>query len=254
MITSILHTCQNERIVFLNPMGVASIYWTQTLKIGESFKEYELVFLDYPGYLKTPFAKYETLNDLALEIFKELQQLTEKPTCLIGFSYGGNIAISLSRYFKAHKLIIIGANAFINSEEIGFYESLEDSITKKGLSDFAETLISYCYNEKEKKENPFLKFILYTSLKMNAKKDALLQQIAHLKNNTQIDSLRSINVKTLIIKGLDDETIFKGFHKRHETIFSTCKFIDFPDTGHFVFENNICAVKTIKNFINKIKL
>ncbi|WP_158626866.1 alpha/beta fold hydrolase [Flavobacterium sp. GT3R68] len=249
-ITERLNTACKKRILFLNPMGTTSQYWLQNLQIHNSFENFELVFLDYPGYASVDFYYVESLQKLAREIADDLQQLNSKETIVIGFSYGGNVAICLTEYLSIHKMVLIGTNPYIHKNEIKFYEYLENSLKQNGLYDFSTSLLNFCYNRKEKESNPFLHLTLYASLRLNVNQLALEQQLDHLKNNVGDLVLQKNTLIPLIIIGEDDETVFEDIIDRYNVLFKDIIFKEFSDAGHFVLDYNQDSIEIIKEYIN----
>jgi pimeloyl-ACP methyl ester carboxylesterase len=246
-ITERYYERQQKRILFLNPMASTSDYWTKKIKIQAYWKDYELAFLDYPGYGNIPFKSISTFEHLAVEISKDLKMLCPKETTIIGFSYGGNVAINLHKYFLFDKMILIGSNPFIYSQERNFYQKLETS----HLNQFTKLLIDFCYTEIEKKLNPFLSITLYGSLKLTANMEGILQQLKHLKNNLNKD-IRIENLKPLVLIGENDRTIFNDVQRRYKLIFKQgIIYREIKDSGHFVLDSNPNILAIIKEYINQ---
>ncbi|KAA3641714.1 MAG: alpha/beta hydrolase [Bacteroidetes bacterium] len=249
-VNKILNKEAKQRIVFLNPMGVTSLYWLQHLKIQQYFEDHELVFVDYPGYAPVQYYPVDSLESLAKTISGEVQQLPEKPTMVIGFSYGGNVAIYLSTFMNIDKLIVIGTTPFTRKDESRGYEFMEQTLEEKGLFDFSKALIDYCYNSSEKATNPFLHLTLYSSLKLKVNPKGLAQQLYHLKTNVVENPAKKKTIP-LVIKGRDDATTTDDFLDRYDTLFNDIVYQEYSDTGHFVLDFQPDAMNLIKTYINQ---
>lgn len=244
-INKIFYPENNQRIIFLNPMATTIDYWINVLKIPEKWKQFELVFLNYPGYSNTPFCTIQSFEEMALEIKEDILQLEAKKTSLVGFSYGGNLAIHLISIIELQKLIIISSNPFIHPYERYLYEKLETN----DLGIFTKRLIDFCYNKNEKKTNPFLHLTLYSSMKFNTSCVAIKQQIKHLKNNVFKKNLILKNLNPLIIIGKDDNTIFKDVESRYKKIFNDFSYLEIDKAGHFLLDTNPHILNDIENYI-----
>jgi pimeloyl-ACP methyl ester carboxylesterase len=246
-ITKKYYERKQKRILFLNPMASTSDYWTKKIKIQTYWKDFELIFIDYPGYIDVPFKSIATFEKLAIEIAKDIKRLIPKQTAVIGFSYGGNVAINLHKYFSFYKMVLIGSNPFIYRHERNFYKKLESS----HLSQFTKLLINFCYTEIEKNENPFLHITLYSSLKLTVSIEGILQQLDHLKDNLNKD-IRIENIKPLVLIGKNDRTIFRQVQKRYKIIFRQgIIYRGVKDSGHFVLDSSPTILTIIKEHINQ---
>lgn len=250
LIIDILNSESKNRIVFLNPMGVTSHYWLKNLKIQQHFQGHELVFLDYPGYDPVQYYHVDSLETMASEIASELNLLKKKNTTVVGFSYGGNVAISLSSFVDIDKLIVIGTTPYTKPNELRGYEYMEHTLKENGLFEFSKSLIDYCYNTDEKASNPFLHLTLFTSLKLKVNQKGIAQQLNHLKNNI-VDRPQKKDAIPLVIKGKDDATIADDFLERYDSLFDNIVYKEFEDVGHFVLDYQPLAMTLIKDYINQ---
>jgi pimeloyl-ACP methyl ester carboxylesterase len=248
-IVKVLNEQSKKRILFLNPISATTDYWTQNLKIQNRFENYELIFLDYPGYSTVAFTPIDNLQNLANEITNDLNELSVKETVVIGFSYGGNVAIHLSLFFKFEKMVLIGTNPYMLENEMRFYEYLENDLNKNGLYAFSSSLLNFCYNEIEKANNPFLHLTLYSSLKLNVDPLGLKQQLLHLRKNT-LNYAQINSIKPLLIFGKNDITLFEDTQDRYAFLFKEFTYQEFENSGHFILDYNPNALQTIIDYIN----
>lgn len=237
---------QAKRIVFLNPMGMDSSYWTDTVHVKEEFEEYELVLIDYPGYLDNKTAPEDLFSKLVENLKTELEQLEQKDTSLIGCSYGGKVAMYLAEIYDIKNLILIGTPPNVEEEDLRYYRSLAE-ILRKDLNEFSVKLIEYCYTEKERKENPFLAIMFLFYVKRNNLREVIIKQLRHLTETTQIVNKR---LRPLVIVGKQDVTLKKEYRKKILRIYPSCHFKEYEDFGHFTLNNNPKAIEIIKKTLH----
>ncbi|PIF43641.1 pimeloyl-ACP methyl ester carboxylesterase [Chryseobacterium sp. 52] len=235
-----------QRIVFLNPMGMDSSYWTDTVHVKEEFEGYELVFIDYPGYQNNKTAPEDNFLQLVENLKTELEQLELKETSLIGCSYGGKIAMHLAEIYEVKNLILIGTPANVEEDDLLYYRSLAE-ILGKDLNEFSVKLIEYCYTEKERKENPFLAIMFLFYVKTNNLREVIIKQLKHLTDTTQIVNNR---LRPLIIMGKQDITLKTEYKNKFLRIYPSCHFKEYEDFGHFTLNNNPKAIEIIKKTLH----
>lgn len=246
LIKEVYNSHYTQRIVFLNPMGMDSSYWTDIVHVKEEFAEYELIFVDYPGYLDNKAEPEDRFLNLVENLKIELEQLEQKETYLIGCSYGGKVAMHLAEIYEVRNLILIGTPPNVEEEDLVYYKSLAEVLCKD-LNEFSVKLIEYCYTEKERKENPFLAIMFLFYVKRHNLREAIIRQLKHLTDTTQIVNNR---LHPLIIVGKQDVTLKKEYKKKILQIYPSCHFKEYEDFGHFTLNNNPKAIEIIKKALH----
>lgn len=165
---------EGEAIVFLHGNGEDSTYFKPQL---ERFsKEYKLIFIDSRGHGKSSFGTEKlSLNLMAKDVLKVLDALGLEKVSILGFSDGGNIALTLaiSNPERIKSLIVMGAN--LKPHDMKFVERVPVNI-------------------------------MYYSYKILSMKQEKMQVLGLMVNepNIEVSDLKKIHMPTLVIAGEKD--------------------------------------------------
>src|SRR5690606_23041248 len=248
MITDIHNPSGEIRLIFFNPLGMTSEYWLKDLKIQEHFNHLELVFTDYPGYVKTAHISLDSFEELASYFYQEYTLLPPKESICVGASYGGNLAAKFTQlYDTSKKLILIGSIPYGDSSDKEFYNTLKETLHQNKLFDFSKYLIDFSYTEDEKNENPFLTLMFFTYLKNNGLNRTLLQQIQHLEGNNKYKVQRP---DPLILIGTKDPLIRSDYRDKCSDVFENYTLFVHENHGHITLNNNYNAIQQSVKYIN----
>lgn len=248
LITEILNPSKDSRLIFFNPLGMNSDYWINELKIQNEFKDYELVFTNYPGYKEIEFINVKDFESLAILFYSEIKKLPQKETLLVGCSYGGNLAIKLAKSFDiTKKIVLIGSIPYSDNTDLIFYNLLKKELEKGEIFEFSKKLIEHTYTKEEKNKNPYLPLMFFSYLKSNHMSKTIMQQIKHLEQN---EKYNADSITPLFIIGGKDPLIRSNFKKKCSEVFQKYRIHLYQHHGHFTLNNNKEAISLIKKYIS----
>ena len=245
------NTNQSERILFLNPMGSSSKIW---YPISAYLQAYEICFCDYPGFDAIPYQSFSTISELAESIKSELDDLSSKPTHIVGFSFGSWLTQHLvcELDFSVESVTLIGSSERIyrqGREMIGnwkdIYErthSIEDVLSQIAFWSF--------YTKTFESVEGLLKNFMSSTIKLLNNQEVILDQMSMaLKFQTPVD-LSKMNCPTLILRGKEDAFYPRFCSQNLVDLISDAKLIEIPETAHAVVSENPRAVaKEINSFL-----
>ncbi|NPA54957.1 MAG: alpha/beta hydrolase [Epsilonproteobacteria bacterium] len=102
---------KDKSIIFLHGWGSNK----EVMKVfREYFDEYKLVFIDMPGFGKTPTNEIYTTAKYAQKLDEFLQSLGVDKYCIIGHSFGGKVATLLNPKY----LVLLSSAGIINPKPL----------------------------------------------------------------------------------------------------------------------------------------
>lgn len=143
---------EKEVILFCFPYagGGASVFRTWQEKIGKDIK---IIPAHYPGHEERIMEKpFESMEDLVLNIYKEISELKEQPFYLFGHSVGSRVAYELAAKCEENgqenlKGIIVSAGLAPNRIEPNPIYNLPDELFFKEISKYSRTPIEIFKNK-----------------------------------------------------------------------------------------------------------
>ena len=204
-----------------------------------------LLTLDLPGSDKTKFHSNK-IQDMALPISKFIDKLKLSNPILIGQSFGGSLAIEISKLRKVKTLILIGAGEYFS-----FFEKIILSIIffppkfSKLLRRIYAKIISFILRLVKK---PLV-------LQIESRNDEQLKLIGDRFNKIiwyKLPNFKS-DVKTFLINAKNDNVQRKKSIKKIKSIFSNHEIVTI-NTHHFDFQLDLKKdnFKILTNYLNKI--
>jgi pimeloyl-ACP methyl ester carboxylesterase len=243
-----------ERIIFLNPLASNYSVWTTFTSILKQY--YEVVIIDYPGYGKSEYEPIKSVELLSNRLLEEFQKLEEKPTHLIGYSFGSWVAqnLAISNVINIKSLSLIGSSAHVYQLGIFMADSWLEILNTCGIESMLKQLAYWSFHPLTFQRNPeILEVYVRQSKKGLNNIDALKDQINAIANYRESVSLNDIKVPTLIIRGKDD--ISYPYFCSEELLDSIrdTKYFEVENSAHStLWEQPKKVIKLITSFLEEL--
>jgi len=246
-------------IVLIHPLGGNIKIWEEEIHLILRSGKYRIIAYEIRGHYRSNMGKSDsfTIDDLANDLDKLLNELKIKTCTLIGHSIGGKIAAAYAK----HNSNKIDAIIFISGSSIPIPEdALEDSIaieiaTTKGMDAVAEYEREQTYGKEkafqdEKEWNNFKEICTKTSVKGFIAARNALRTMPNDINNV----LRNANCKLYGIVGSKDDVFMNLKNKMKQEIPKfNLKIIE--GEGHWLILHNPVALdKVLEEFLNEINI
>ena len=202
---------ENPKICFLHGWGGESSNWKNISG------EFESIALDIPGFGKSvPFEKSfspKTYAEYLIDIIPDSVEI------IVGHSYGGRIAVHLSRLKKYKKIVVI-ASPLVKVEKT------KDSISIFKVYKFIHklNLISYEKLEKIKKK--------YGSEDYKNAEGIMRDSLVKTVNEDLSELLPKIDINVKLIWGEKDVIVPLSIGEEANTKFKDSQLTVFKDAGH----------------------
>lgn len=244
-------------IVLIHPLGGNIKIWQEEINLILRSGNYRIIAYEIRGHYRSNMGKSDsfTMEDLANDLDKLLNELKIKTCTLIGHSIGGKIAA----VYAKHNSSKIDAIIFISGSSIPIPEdALEDSVaieiaTTKGMDAVAEYEREQTYGKEnafqdEKEWNYFKEIFTKTSVKGFIAARNALRTMPNDINNV----LRNANCKLYGIVGSKDEVFMNLKNEMKQEIPKfNLKIIE--GEGHWLILHNPVALdKVLEEFLNEI--
>ena len=246
-------------IVLIHPLGGNIKIWQEEIHLILRSGNYRIIAYEIRGHYRSNMGKSDsfTMDDLANDLDKLLNELKIKTCTLIGHSIGGKIAA----VYAKHNSSKIDAIIFISGSSIPIPEdALEDSLaieiaTTKGMDAVAEYEREQKYGKEkafqdEKEWNNFKEIFTKTSVKgFIAARNALRTMPDDINN-----VLRNANCKLYGIVGSKDDVFMNLKNEMKQEIPKfNLKIIE--GEGHWLILHNPVALdKVLEEFLNEINI
>jgi pimeloyl-ACP methyl ester carboxylesterase len=228
----------NIPVVYIHGAGKTHLVWKNQMKI--SIPGYVQIAPDLPGHGKSEGKGYNSIDDYTDFVLKFLKSLNKEKMILAGQSMGGaitiNFALKYPEFLKG--IILIGTGAKLRVKD----EILQEAKSGKSYSEKA-------YSKKTPKA------IIDIAEKDFSETEPIVRynDFFACNNFDKMEDISKIDIKTLVICGMDDElTPLKYSKYLHDNIKgSILKTI--PDAGHMVMWEKFDEVNSaIIEFINEL--
>lgn len=244
-------------IVLIHPLGGNIKIWQEEINLILRSGNYRIIAYEIRGHYRSNMGKSDsfTMEDLANDLDKLLNELKIKTCTLIGHSIGGKIAA----VYAKHNSSKIDAIIFISGSSIPIPEdALEDSVaieiaTTKGMDAVAEYEREQTYGKEnafqdEKEWNYFKEIFTKTSVKGFIAARNALRTMPNDINNV----LRNANCKLYGIVGSKDDVFMNLKNEMKQEIPKfNLKIIE--GEGHWLILHNPVALdKVLEEFLNEI--
>lgn len=246
-------------IVLIHPLGGNIKIWEEEIHLILRSGNYRIIAYEIRGHYRSNMGKSDsfTMDDLAKDLDKLLNELKIKKCTLIGHSIGGKIAA----VYTKHNSNKIDAIIFISGSSIPIPEdALEDSIaieiaTTKGMDAVAE----YERQQKAEKEKAFEDEKEWDNFKKIFTKTSVEGFIAarnalRTMPNDINTVLRNSDCKLYGIVGSKDDVFMNLKNKMKQEIPKfNLKIIE--GEGHWlILHNPIALDKVLEEFLNEINI
>jgi pimeloyl-ACP methyl ester carboxylesterase len=237
----------DKTIIFIHGLGSNKDPMTKFFK--EYLDTYRCIFIDLPAHNKLPSFEFLKLDDFATYIINFINYLKIEKYSLVGFSFGGLVAIQTSKLlFRNNKLVKTVAWAspleksfltFKSKQFLKLFDAIKGKLYKKLPKSKWFKLLTALFGIKVKNQEleSFTNF-----------DNSRLDKFHHMMPDKQINTK---DLEVLYIFGTKDPLInSKAFEK---TIIHNSKQQKFliEKGGHYLTsEGRIKALKIITNFIN----
>jgi pimeloyl-ACP methyl ester carboxylesterase len=241
-----------DPLMFIHGVGLDQKMWDSQVN---SLGDHSIITYDLLGHGKTPYNKEEiTLNDFSDQLDYLLKFLKIDKINLVGFSLGSLIALDFASKFqnKLKSLTVIGTTYKRTAEQRALViERFEQAKLNKPISKQA---LKRWFTDKYLDDHPeiydrFLKILTKDGVNhLNFLKAYKL--FAYHQDN--IDMIKSIKTKTLVMTGSDDSGSTVEMSKSLSNDLINSSFIEINNGKH------LCSIEcaedvniNLKNFINK---
>jgi pimeloyl-ACP methyl ester carboxylesterase len=242
---------KTEPLVFIHGVGLNHKMWDSQIA---SLNNYSTITYDLLGHGKTPYNKEEvTLNDFSDQLDYLLKFLKINKINLIGFSLGSLIALDFASRFqdKLKSLTVIGTTYKRTSEQRALViERFEQAKLNKPISKQA---LKRWFTDKYLDNHPEIydQFIKILTKDDDDHLNFLKAYKLFANHQDDIDIIKNIKTKTLIMTGSDDTGSTVQMSKSLSDDLTNSSFIEIKNGKH------LCSIEcaddvniNLKNFIN----
>ena len=255
-------TYGNEKsypIVLIHPLGGNIKIWQEEIHLILRSGNFRIIAYEIRGHYKSNMGKSDsfTMEDLAADLDKLLNELKIKTCTLIGHSIGGKIAAVYAKHNSAK----VNAIIFISESSIPIPEdALEDSVAielanTNGMDAVAEYERERTFGKEkafqdEKEWNYFKEIFTKTSVRgFIAARNAL-----RTMPNDINSILRNANCKLYGIVG-DNDDIFMNLKNKMKQEIPKFNLKIIEGEGHWLILHNPVALdKVLEDFLNEINM
>ena len=246
-------------IVLIHPLGGNIKIWEEEISLILRSGNYRIIAYEIRGHYRSNMGKSDsfTMDDLANDLDKLLNELKIRKCTLIGHSIGGKIAA----VYAKHNSDKIDAIIFISGSSIPIPEdALEDSIaieiaTTKGMEAVADYERQQKYEKEkafkdEKEWNYFKEIFTKTSIKGFIAARNALRTMPNDINNV----LKNANCNLYGIVGSKDD-VFMNLKNKMKQEIPKFKLKIIEGEGHWLILHNPVALdKALEEFLNEINI
>ena len=240
-----------DPLVFIHGVGLDHKMWETQIN---SLNSHSIITYDLLGHGRTPYSKKEvTLDDFSNQLVNLLQFLKIDKINLIGFSLGSLIALDFASKFqnKLKKLTLIGTTYKRTKEQRALVvERFQQAKLNKPISKQA---LRRWFTDKYLNDHPEI-YDQFIKILTKDGEDHLnflkaYKLFAYHKDN--IDMIKNIRTKTLIMTGSDDSGSTVDMSKSLSNDLINSSFTEIKNGKH------LCSIEcandvniNLKNFIN----
>jgi pimeloyl-ACP methyl ester carboxylesterase len=225
-----------ETIFFIHGNSGSAKNWLFQLQ-DPWLKRYRLVALDLPGHGNSsrsvsPFEDFSPVNTgkIISEVIEQLS--SEKPFCLVGFSYGTNVVAEAAQYLNPTGIAML--SPCIIGAELGL-----DKLKLNPASIFLKPTVLI-----QEAENFYLKNLLIYTEQKNYIKDyystqkefrtSLMENVLAGNFSDEIEIIKSFHIPILILFGEEDTILDKDYLDDYPMQLFNESIYKLPGAGHFV--------------------
>ena len=238
-------------LVFVHGVGLDHQMWEPQTN---SLKEYSIITYDLLGHGKTPFNKEEiTLDDFSKQLLSVLDFLKVDKCNLVGFSLGSLIALDFASKFQSRlkSLTVIGTTyKRTDNERALVVDRFNQAKLNKPISKQA---LKRWFSDEYLKTHPevYDQFMKILNKEPKDHSNFLKAYKLFAYHSENIEMIKKISTKTLIMTGADDSGSTVAMSKSLSSNLINSSFIEINNGKH------LCSIEcaddvniNIKNFID----
>lgn len=248
-------------LVLIHGWGMHSGVWTNVQE--ELVHHFRVHCVDLPGHGKSYRSNSEfKLDQVARDIFQQLDIPADKKVHLIGWSLGGIVASKMASFIGGQlaSLVLVATNLCFTQKEDWPY-----AMQKETLQEFAQFLMEQpeetlqqflglqVYGQKNARET--LRELRQHILDQpSAEVEALMAGLEILLETDLRETAKSIQHPVFMISGEKDRLVPPASQKESEGFFANAKSHIIQNAGHAVFlSQHEDFMKRLTGFLNNVK-
>ncbi len=215
---------KNRDIVFLHGWGSNKELMKQAF--GSYFKDFRHIYIDMPGFGKSPNEEILTTFDYKEIVELFLQTLSSKKDVIVGHSFGGKVAILLNP-----KKLVLLSSAGIKTEKsfkVKVKIALFKTLKPLGLGKF---------------------YKLFASKDVEGMKQNMYETFKNVVDENFEDIFKSFDSPTLILWGKEDSATPLSSGKKMASLIKNSTFYEFEGDHYFFLKEPKKVSEKIEEFI-----
>jgi len=237
---------KSRAIIWLHGFCISSEIWKECIP---SFNEdYCSVQIDLPGFGDSPLVYFESLSDLAEQVYQTIKSQNIPNATMIGHSLGGYICMEIARKYPdfCNSLILFHSNAFEDSEDRKairqvYLDAYERFGTEFFLKNFHENLF---YQKRPELIEPLKEKHADISV------ETLQRYTAAMKARKGYDDILTNHKPKMIISGAFDKAISSEEYLKMYNKAENCELLILSNSAHMgMMEESEKATNAILSFL-----
>ncbi len=238
-----------KTIVFIHGLSDSLEYWR--VLSSRLRDDYRIVLYDIRGHGKSLYEPF-TIDLLVDDLYNLLLKLSIEKTSLIGFSMGGNIALSFAMKYPdiSDRLVIMSSFSECDENLKSKFMELKTAVNNS-FEDFYDTIIHYVIMDDVFNRNREVLEIVKRESAKRANLEAIANGIDMGMDLNITGQLGKLDNPTLILVGREDDLISQNLTDIMKDNIKNSSIIVFDDTKHnlLVGENVSEILRLIRKFI-----
>lgn len=238
-----------KTIVLIHGLSDSLEYWR--VLSSSLHDDYRIVLYDIRGHGKSLYEPF-TIDLLVDDLYNLLLKLNIEKTSLIGFSMGGNIALSFAMKYPdiADRLMIMSSFSECDENLKSKFKELKTAVSNS-FEDFYDAIIHYVIMDDVFNKNRDVLEIVKRESAKNANLEAIANGIDMGMDFNITSQLNVLDNPTLILAGREDDLISQDLTDILEDNIKNSRVIVFDDIKHnlLVGKNVSEILRLIRQFI-----
>lgn len=239
----------DKTVVFIHGLSDSMEYWR--VLSSSLHDDYMMVLYDIRGHGKSLYEPF-TIDLLVDDLYNLLLKLNIEKTSLIGFSLGGNIALSFAVKYPdiAERLVIMSSFSECDENLKSKFKELRYAINKS-YEDFYDAIIHYVIMDDVFNRNREVLEIVKRESAKTANLEAIANGIDMGFDLNISDQLCGIDNPTLILAGREDDLISQDLTDIMKNNIKNSNMVVFDDIKHnLLIGDNVSEIlRLIRKFI-----
>ena len=238
-----------KTIVFIHGLSDSLEYWR--VLSSRLRDDYRIVSYDIRGHGNSQYEPF-TIDLLVDDLYNLLLKLNIEKTSLIGFSMGGNIALSFAMKYPdiADRLVIMSSFSECDENLKSKFKELKTAVSNS-FEDFYDAIIHYVIMDDVFNKNRDVLEIVKRESAKKANLEAIANGIDMGMDLNITNQLGNLDNPTLILAGREDDLISIDLINILKDNIKNSKVIIFDEIKHnlLIGENISKILKLIRQFI-----